>query len=220
MYQAMNIFVLNTGLFQGVAYSVEKQEDDAALKCLIDLAESCPKFLRTQLEPLIELCMKVVGNSELPDQWRHLALEVIVTMSETAPAMLRKYGKFVPSLVQLVLSLMIDLEEEEDWAFSDEVLDEDNDTNAVAGESALDRLACGMGGKTVLPHVIGAVPQMLQNNDWRYRHAALMAISAVGEGSHKQMESLLPNIMEGVLPFLQDPVRSLIQTASSIVNNL
>lgn len=38
------------------------------------------------------------------------------------------------------------------------------------------------------------------------RHAALMAISAVGEGCHKQMEAILHQIMEGIMPFLQDPV--------------
>ena len=36
-------------------------------------------------------------------------------------------------------------------------------SNSVAGESSLDRLACGLGGKTVLPHIIVTVPQMLQN---------------------------------------------------------
>lgn len=33
-----------------------------------------------------------------------------------------------------------------------------------------------------------------------------MAISAIGEGCHKQMEALLPQIMEGVIQYLQDPV--------------
>ena len=42
--------------------------------------------------------------------------------------------------------------------------------------------------------------------DWRYRHAALMAVSACGEGCHVQMEKLLPNIMEGILPYLKDSV--------------
>lgn len=43
-----------------------------------------------------------------------------------------------------------------------------------------------------------------------YRHAALMAISAVGEGCHKQMEAILPQIMDGVIQFLQDPVSLII----------
>jgi hypothetical protein len=37
-----------------------------------------------------------------------------------------------------------------------------------------------------------------------------MALSSVGEGCHKQMEAVLPQIMDGVLIFLQDSVSTLI----------
>jgi importin-5 len=37
-----------------------------------------------------------------------------------------------------------------------------------------------------------------------------MAISACGEGCHQQMEAILGNIVDAVIPFLQDPVGSLI----------
>ena len=76
----------------------------------------------------------------------------------------------------------------------------------MAGESALDRLACALSGKTMLPHILANVPPMLANEDWRYRHAALMAVSACGEGCHAQMEGMLGEILEGILPFLKDPV--------------
>jgi len=33
-----------------------------------------------------------------------------------------------------------------------------------------------------------------------------MAISAVGEGCHKQMQPMLQEILDGILNFLQDPV--------------
>lgn len=53
---------------------------------------------------------------------------------------------------------------------------------------------------------------MLGSPDWKQRHAALMALSAIGEGCQKQMETMLPQIMngvpgvmEGVLRYLQDP---------------
>ncbi|XP_078038874.1 karyopherin beta 3 [Augochlora pura] len=191
---------------QVTAQSVEKQTDDALLKVLIDLAGSAPKFLRLQLENIIEMCMKIFSNEEMPDSWRQLALEVLVTLSETAPAMVRKVGgKYLVSLVPLVLKMMTDIEEDKNWSFADEIVEDDNDSNTVVAESALDRLACGLGGKTMLPLIIQNVPQMLHNSDWKYRHAALMAISAVGEGCHKQMEAIVPQIMEGVIEYLQDP---------------
>merc|ERR1719347_273876 len=48
-------------------------------------------------------------------------------------------------------------------------------------------------------------PTMLQNPDWKFRHAAMMALSASGEGCHKQMEPYLPQVMEGVINYIQDP---------------
>jgi len=47
---------------------------------------------------------------------------------------------------------------------------------------------------------------MLAHSDWKFRHAALMAISATGEGCHKQMESYLSQIMDGVMNFINDSV--------------
>merc|ERR1711962_1744121 len=185
--------------------SVEKQDDDACLKSIIDIAESMPKYLRPQLAELYQLCLKIVTNTELMESWRHLALELMVTLGESAPAMVRKVvGGVIGHLVQACLTMMTDLEEEEDWAISDEPLEEDNESNSVVAESALDRLAVGLGGKTVFPHILQLTPAMLQHADWRYRHAGLMAISASGEGCHKQMEPHLDQLMEGIMNYIGD----------------
>jgi len=52
---------------------------------------------------------------------------------------------------------------------------------------------------------MNALPVMLGHADWKHRFAALMAISAIGEGCHKQMEAILDEVMSGVLNFLSDP---------------
>lgn len=146
------------------------QTDDALLKVLIDLAESTPKFLRLQLGNIMEMCMKIFSSEDMIDSWRQLALEVLVTLAETAPAMVRKVGgKYIASLVPQVLKMMTDIQEDEKWSFSDEIVDDDNDSNNVVAESALDRLACGLGGKTMLPQIVQNIPSMLNNSDWKYR---------------------------------------------------
>lgn len=187
--------------------SVEKGDDDAALKSLIDLAENAPKFLRAQLDQLFAACIKIYSDKDQEDQWRHLALEIVVTLAETAPAMVRKVaGGNLASSIQNTLHMMTEIDDEDDWATNDEAADDDNDSNAVVAESALDRLACGLGGKTVFPWILTNTPTMMQQSDWKFRHAALMAISAAGEGCHKQMEGYLPQIMDAVMNFVNDPV--------------
>jgi len=41
---------------------------------------------------------------------------------------------------------------------------------SVIAESALDRLACGLGGKTMLLHILSNVSTMLTNPNWKYRY--------------------------------------------------
>ena len=90
-------------LLQVIAESIEANDDDTLLKSLIDLAETNPKFLRPQLETILQICIKHIADTNLPDQWRQLALEVVVTLSENAPAMMRKNNKFLGVLGELFL---------------------------------------------------------------------------------------------------------------------
>jgi len=52
--------------------------------------------------------------------------------------------------------------------------------------------------------------------DWRYRHAALMAISSCGEGCHQQMEHVLSSIVEAIIPFLQDSVSDVLSLVHAV----
>jgi len=194
------------GIVEAIGISVQEEDDDSVLKSFVELVEMVPKLVRPHLTATINLMLKIVSNTELDNTWRHLALETIVTLSETAPAMIRKHGaELIPKIVPEMLALMVDLEEDPDWSFGDDVDDIETDSNPVAGESSLDRFACGLGGKAVLPHITATIPPMLQHTDWRFRHAALMAISAVAEGCVKQMEPMLESVIGTILPFLQDP---------------
>ena len=83
--------------------SVEKGDDDSALKSLIDLAETIPKYLRPQLEQLLVACIKIFNDKEQMESWRQLALEIIVTLAETAPAMVRKVaGNHLATAIQVM----------------------------------------------------------------------------------------------------------------------
>ena len=102
--------------------------------------------------------------------------------------------------------MMTVIEDDEEFAEVDDVLDDENDSINVIAEAAIDRICCGLGGKLMLPLIVTNIKTMLQHESWCYRHAALMAISAVGEGCKKQMEAMLPEIVSGVLTFLKDSV--------------
>jgi len=194
------------GILEMIRISVGLAEDDSLLKSFVEVVELAPKLVRPQLTDTINLMLQILSNADVENNWRHLALEAIVTLSETAPAMIRMHGKdFVPKIIKEMLGLMVDMEDDDEWSFADNLEDTDIDSNTVTGESSLDRFTCGLGGKAVLPHIISTIPPMLQHTDWKYRHAALMAVSAIAEGCAKQMEPLLASVVDSILPFLEDP---------------
>jgi importin-5 len=50
-----------------------------------------------------------------------MCLEVIVTLAETAPAMMRKKSsKYITQLIGQVLEVMADVEDDDDWSTQDD----------------------------------------------------------------------------------------------------
>ena len=74
--------------------------------------------------------------------------------------------------------------------------DPTDDSYPHAYEQALDRIAIALGGKAVLPPAFQYIPGMLVNHDWRLRHAGLMAIAAIAEGTNKVMQNELGKVVE------------------------
>eukprot|EP00117_Sycon_ciliatum_P045798 scpid19596/ scgid32881/ Importin-5; Importin subunit beta-3; Karyopherin beta-3; Ran-binding protein 5 len=194
------------GMVQVTAKSVSDDSvDDSLLQSFLDFCQRQPKMLRGCLEQIVILSLKIAGTTDLEDKVRQLGLEIVVTLAEEAPAMIRKRaGNYLQNIVQQILSFMVDVEDDDNWADQDTPDQGDETTNSVYGEAALDRLAMSLGGKCILPLVMVALGPMLASPKWEHRYGALLAVSAMAEGCHKQMLPHLQEILTRALPFLQD----------------
>jgi importin-5 len=67
-------------------------------------------------------------KDEFEESRRHLALEVLVTLSETASGMVRKIAKkYMETLVSQLLEMMVDLDDDAKWSTKDTIKDEEDD---------------------------------------------------------------------------------------------
>jgi len=82
---------------------------------------------------------------------------------------------------------------------------DESDSNHVAGEQCMDRLANKLGGQAILGPTFKWLPRMMTSSAWRDRHAALMAISAISEGCQELMVGELDKVLDLVIPALRDP---------------
>ncbi|KAJ7108609.1 armadillo-type protein [Mycena epipterygia] len=140
---------------------------------------------------------------------RLAALEFMVSLSEARAGMVKRVDGWVGVMVRACLEGMGEFEEGDGL---DGWLEEDPSANSAAEaeaapamyEQSLDRLACAVGGRAVLPPAFQYIPSMMVSYDWRVRHAGLMAVAAIAEGTAKVMENELGKVVELVTPMFSD----------------
>ncbi|TFK68992.1 ARM repeat-containing protein [Pluteus cervinus] len=151
------------------------------------------------------------GEDDERTTLRLSALEFMVSLSEARPPMVKKMTGWVDILVRACLEGMGEFDDEggratQEWLADDpstSATTESESTPAVF-EQSLDRLACALGGRAVLPPAFQHIPSMMASYDWRMRHAGLMAIAAIGEGTGKVMQNELEQVVNLVVPMFKD----------------
>ncbi|KAG6333935.1 hypothetical protein ID866_5157 [Astraeus odoratus] len=151
-------------------------------------------------------------EDEEKEQVRRAALEFMVSLSEARPVMVRRVEGWTSAIVRACLEGMAEMPEDtlEAWLETD-LIDRAQPADDVTDESyplvydqALDRLSIALGGKEVLPPAFQHIPSMLASYDWRQRHAGLMAIAAIAEGTSKVMQVELGKVVDLVTPMFKD----------------
>lgn len=158
---------------------------------------------------LVQFSISVIQDKELDETPRQNALELMATFADVAPQMCKKDPNYTTDMVTQCLSLMTDVgiddEDAEEWNSNEDLDADESDSNHVAGEQCMDRLANKLGGQAILPPTFNWLPRMMTSSAWRDRHAALMAISAISEGCRALMVGELDKVLDLVLPALRDP---------------
>lgn len=150
-------------------------------------------------------------DDETAKELRLTALEFMLSLSEAKPSMVKRVDGWVGVVVRACLEGMGEFDEDEtgselrEWLNEDpSVSSSDTDSTPSLYEQSLDRLACALGGKAILPPAFQYIPSMLASYDWRSRHAGLLAIAAIAEGTGKVMQKELGKVVDLVTPLFKD----------------
>ena len=73
------------------------------------MCETASLFIKPHFSGVLELMNKSISSNELSDGSRQLALEVVITLSEATPSLMRKHSKVLERLVQLLLQMMVEV---------------------------------------------------------------------------------------------------------------
>ena len=164
---------------------------EAALKMFIDVADTQPRFLRRQLLQVVGTMLAIVESGDFDDDIRQLASEFLLTLAEAreaAPGMMRKLPDFVQRLFVCIMAFLLDIEDDPKWHTADEAFENEGQGELFdVGQDGLDRLALSMGGNSVMPIASQVLQAYLQDQDWRKRHAVMIALAQIAEGCQKLM---------------------------------
>lgn len=157
----------------------------AIMEKLVSIADIQPMFFKGCIDGVVNAMLIVAGAAGLEFSTRTMALELMVTLAETAPALARKCPALVQGLVPLSMLIMLEVEDEDEtqWMRGKYTPEEDSlDDNYVLGDEAIERVAAGLGGRNVAPVVFPIIQQYSRSPDWRYRRAAIAALYRLAEG--------------------------------------
>jgi len=178
-------------------------EASASIESLIEIAVSKASFFNKYATQVMSAMYMIAKTENLDDSVRHLAMEFMISLAEASPSLVKRLPQFVEQVFPLCMMLMLDIEEDEEWA-DDYEDDEMELTNYDVGLESLDRLALSIGGKLVQPVAFNIIPQFLNQNTWKHKHAGLMAIAQTAEGCMDQYEAHLKDLVNMVLKMFKD----------------
>lgn len=183
----------------------DEAEATSIMEYLVTIAAEQPTFFKASMDSVVAAMLMVAKAESLDFPTRSIALELMVTLTETAPALARRCAGLVDGLVPLAMSLMLDVEEEEGEWMRGKYMDEPEDENFFVGEEAIERAASGMGGRVVAPPLFVIAQQYAANNEWTARRAAISGICRLAEGSPQPFKSHISSALQLIRTVLIDP---------------
>ena len=204
-------------IMQTIVKSVCEEDDDSVIKQFIDVVEcsALAPLLKNGFNDIITLSLSIISKpeDEVSDDNKQLALEVVISLIETHPGLLRKLATKckqsgapdpVEGTIQACIHLIQMVDDDEEWLTTDKEDDTDIKSNSLTGEASIDRLACALRGGVVLPRITALLPGLMSSSNWQQRYAGVTTVSAIAEGCHQQMAKVLPDVLKQILIFCGD----------------
>lgn len=172
---------------------------------LVSVAQDQPIFFRGHLDFVVAAMLQIAACTSLDENTRNMALELIVTIAETAPALARKCNALVQGIIPVLFNIMLEMDGDEGEFVRTKYTNELPDENCAAGDSALERLAAGMGGRVLCQPILTHVQQFASNPKREYRRAAVAGLHRLAEGATKEFKAFLDQGIQFLTGALADP---------------
>jgi len=172
------------------------------LQVLIEVAAANATFYELHINDMAKICKELSTQEKFESGTRTLALEILCTILENEPKMVRKNKEVVDISIGICLNLMLDIETDSDWdkTYDDSVGENEN---FDAGQVGLNRLAENISAKKFLPVLMPKLKDLITGADWKMRHTAFIAMAQCSELFHENKQNK-EQIFQGIVNGIKD----------------
>jgi len=146
------------------------------LQVLIEIAAANATFYSQHVNDILKICVSLSMEKNLEPGVKTLGLEILCTILENEPQMVRRNQDFIDQTIHVCFNLMLGIEDDPEWdnTYGESVVD---DENFDAGQVGLNRLSDNLNAKRFLPLLMPKLKELMSGGDWRMRHAGFVAMA-------------------------------------------
>ncbi|KAJ6364531.1 hypothetical protein OIU76_029482 [Salix suchowensis] len=181
--------VLMIEIVETISSLVEHKSDkdvQAIVKELTVLAKEKPWTLSSQFDYVVLSVIRILGEVELQDKTKILALEFVIALAEErvqGQQMLLGSQRAIPNIFEKILLLLANLKDDSEWEWAE------SDIQNLPSVRCLDRIVSVLGGEVLMKNFPGLFDINFCAEDWRSRHAAVLSLAIVAERCSNLKES-------------------------------
>lgn len=202
----LNATSMILGILKNFLTTGDELNSQQLLQILVDIASDKPKLYKGCINEIIPIMEQIGMNENFDEDCRLLSLELLITLIEKQPSMVRRNQAYIETVVKVALQLMLSVEEPspEEWNSEyDHKKVVDQSPCFDQGQVTLCRLAVEISIKKYLPILLPKMEQLMGHNAWKCKHAGLIAVAQTCElicqgGINKE------SIFERVAQFAKD----------------
>lgn len=186
---------------------------------LIAMVEERAPFFGPQLGAVFDAMMSIVERPDVPATLRHMLIEFLVSLSYSAPKIVRKLKSatgeqsyFVIRFVPLLVRMLASVAEDPHWHLTDAAEDfssSEGMSDSAVGETALDRFAQAMGLRSTFATMSAQLVALFTTPAWQAQYAGLMCM-----GNYLEVTAKIPDKAQ-----LQQHREEVISTLSAFATN-
>lgn len=157
------------------------------LSVFSEIAENKPRFFKECFSDLVEGMFRI-RSLDLEVGEKDQCMEIIMSMIKNYPELLKNNNNLLKRIIEMIFMHMLEIDSEvtDEWqnppAGFDEERDEEDDQRIIKYScDCIDKLFEHVGSEIMVAELRTITEMLLQSDDWKKIHSAIMALSQMGD---------------------------------------